>query len=70
MVSAIVTASLAVLFASTLVAKLLRTVVFIPNLTVLDDLPQAGKKRKDGKLNGRAVICGGRSMKKPIELRA
>lgn len=40
--------------------KLVRKLVFVPKLTIMDDLPSFGQKRKDGKIAGRAVICGGR----------
>lgn len=40
---------------------LLREYFFVPNLTMLGDLPALGKPRKGGKKLGRkAVVCGGR----------
>ncbi|KAG9018335.1 hypothetical protein FRB93_000038 [Tulasnella sp. JGI-2019a] len=39
--------------------KLARKFVFVPTLTILDDLPNFAQKRKDDKIAGRAVICGG-----------
>ena len=40
---------------------LLRKYVLVPNLTILDDLPNLGRPRKGNKkLGGRAIICGGR----------
>lgn len=39
---------------------LVRRYVLIPKLTILDEIPQLGKPRKDRtKISGRAVVCGG-----------
>ncbi|KAG9029095.1 hypothetical protein FRB95_005744 [Tulasnella sp. JGI-2019a] len=39
--------------------KLVRMAILIPSMTIMDDLPNAGKERHNGLLKGRAVICGG-----------
>ncbi|KAG9029738.1 hypothetical protein FRB95_004940 [Tulasnella sp. JGI-2019a] len=39
--------------------KLLRTMVLVPKFTIMDDIPNLGRERKDGKIAGRAVVCGG-----------
>ncbi|KAG8986886.1 hypothetical protein FRB93_005033 [Tulasnella sp. JGI-2019a] len=45
--------------AASLLAKLVRMAILIPSMTIMDDLPNAGKERHNGLLKGRAVICGG-----------
>ncbi|KAG9029737.1 hypothetical protein FRB95_004939 [Tulasnella sp. JGI-2019a] len=45
--------------AANLAVKLIRKTVFVPSMTIMDDVPNAGKDRPDGKLKGRAVVCGG-----------
>ncbi|KAG8993375.1 hypothetical protein FRB93_001988 [Tulasnella sp. JGI-2019a] len=45
--------------AANLVVKLVRKTVLVPSLTIMNDLPNAGKDRPDGLRKGRAVICGG-----------
>ncbi|KAG8893437.1 hypothetical protein FRB99_001945, partial [Tulasnella sp. 403] len=39
--------------------KLQRRYAFVPKFTILADLPNLGKRRKDGKFRGRAIVCGG-----------
>ncbi|KAG9011470.1 hypothetical protein FRB94_008301 [Tulasnella sp. JGI-2019a] len=39
--------------------KAARRYIIVPKLTVLKDLEHLGKTRKDGKLPGTAVVCGG-----------
>ncbi|KAG8993377.1 hypothetical protein FRB95_006375 [Tulasnella sp. JGI-2019a] len=56
---AVATAGLGTVVAVNLLGKLLRRSVLVPTLTIMDDLPNVGKGRKDGKLKGRAVVCGG-----------
>lgn len=51
---------LGVILAVNLLGKLIRKTVLIPKLTIMDDLPNVGRKRADGKIKGRAVVCGGR----------
>lgn len=48
------------LFSLNLVGKIVRNTVFVPGLTILNDLPKVGTKRKDGKRKETVVICGGR----------
>lgn len=43
-----------------LLGKLARRNLLVPGLTILDDLPNVGQKRKDGKRKETVVICGGR----------
>ncbi|KAG8875042.1 hypothetical protein FRB97_005463 [Tulasnella sp. 331] len=54
-----ITIFIAVAVVFNVLGKLLRKFVLVPKLTIMDDLPRLGMKRKDGKIAGRAVICGG-----------
>ncbi|KAG8873515.1 hypothetical protein FRB97_006658 [Tulasnella sp. 331] len=39
--------------------RMVRRLVLMPKFTIMDDIPSLGRDRKDGKIAGRAVICGG-----------
>ncbi|KAG8853499.1 hypothetical protein FRB96_008101 [Tulasnella sp. 330] len=39
--------------------KIIRRTILVPRLTIMDELPNFGLRRADGKIRGRAVICGG-----------
>ncbi|KAG9018334.1 hypothetical protein FRB93_000037 [Tulasnella sp. JGI-2019a] len=54
------TLTLGSIVAIRVLVKIVRKTVLIPKLTILDDLPMVGQTRNDGKIRGRAVICGGR----------
>ncbi|KAG8993378.1 hypothetical protein FRB93_001991 [Tulasnella sp. JGI-2019a] len=55
----VATAGLGIIISMNLLGKLIRQTVFVPKLTIMDDLPNVGKRRKDGKRKGRVVVCGG-----------
>ncbi|KAG8887484.1 hypothetical protein FRB98_009565 [Tulasnella sp. 332] len=48
-----------VLVSLNLLGKIIRSTVLVPKLTIKDDLPKVGLRRADGKIRGRAVVCGG-----------
>ncbi|KAG8993909.1 hypothetical protein FRB95_014179 [Tulasnella sp. JGI-2019a] len=50
---------LSVIITMNLLAKIIRVTILVPKLTIMGDLPHVGNKRKDGKIKGRAVVCGG-----------
>ncbi|KAG8985257.1 hypothetical protein FRB93_005907 [Tulasnella sp. JGI-2019a] len=53
------TVGICTVVAANLVVKLVRKTILIPSMTIMNDLPNTGNDRPDGKLKGRAVICGG-----------
>lgn len=40
--------------------KLVRARILVPKFTILHDIQTAGRPREDGKIPGRAIVCGGR----------
>lgn len=42
------------------IGKLVRARILVPKFTILHDIRSAGRPRKDGKVPGNAIVCGGR----------
>ncbi|KAG8871104.1 hypothetical protein FRB97_009008 [Tulasnella sp. 331] len=55
----VATAGLGAVIAVNLLSKVVRRTILIPKMTILDDLPKVGTRRKDGNRKGCAVVCGG-----------
>ncbi|KAG8883403.1 hypothetical protein FRB97_006685 [Tulasnella sp. 331] len=47
------------LVAMNLLGKVIRNTLLVPKLTLMEDLKSVGQKRTDGRIKGRAVVCGG-----------
>ncbi|KAG8887483.1 hypothetical protein FRB98_009564 [Tulasnella sp. 332] len=47
------------LVAMNLLGKVIRNTLLVPKLTLMEDLKGVGQKRTDGRIQGRAVVCGG-----------